>query len=139
MIFATLCGVALLSAKPGFSGENLQRLAQEFQALMDSTKSSVVTVTSRFSQEVSTEKEGGVLSFFRTEYQKRAVSYIHIGTGIVFDDLGHILTRSSIVVGAADHAVILHDGSEIMAEFIGADSPTGLAVLKISHADVRLW
>jgi len=127
----------VLFVAPGFAGENLQKLANELRTLIDSTKHSVVTVSSRFSQEVSVEEEGGFLSFFKTEYQKRAVSYVHIGTGIVFDTLGHILTRSSIVVGAESHAVIFHDGVEVPAEFVGADPRTGLAVVKIDHENLK--
>jgi len=134
---AICCGLILIGVHSLYGGENLQKLTHELRVLMDSTKHSVVTVTSQFSQEVSIEKEGGFLSFFKTEYQKRAVSYVQIGTGIIFDRAGHVVTRSSIVVGAENHSVIFHDGEEVPAEFIGADPGTGVAVLKVSHSNLR--
>lgn len=136
-VLAICCGLMLIGVHTLYGGENLKNLAHELRVLMDSTKHSVVTVTSRFSQEVSIEKEGGFLSFFKTEYQRRAVSYVHIGTGIIFDRSGHVITRSSIVVGAEDHSVIFYDGEEASAEFVGTDPGTGFAVLKISHADLK--
>ncbi|MFQ5770615.1 MAG: S1C family serine protease [bacterium] len=113
-----------------FAGETLKGLEREISKLIDSSKVSVVTVASRFSQEVYIEKESGILSFFKTEVQKQAISYVNIGSGIILDDSGHILTRSSIVWGAESNIVTIANGKELSAEFVGHDPETGFAVIK---------
>ena len=111
--------------------ENLRKITSEIQNLIDSTKTSVVTVAARFSHEVAIEKEGGFLSFFKAEHSKKSVSYVNIGTGIVFDLEGHIVTRSSVVYGAESNKIIFFDGTELDAKFIGRDDRSGFAVLKV--------
>ncbi|MFQ5649656.1 MAG: S1C family serine protease [bacterium] len=119
-----------------FAGETLAALEKEILVLIGSTKESIVTVTSYFSQEVSIEKERGILSFFRSETEKKSLSYINIGSGVIFNEAGYILTRSSIVWGAEKNVVTLVDGREVPAQFVGQDPETGLSVLKIEVENV---
>ncbi len=115
-----------------FAGNILGSIENEIHKLIDSSKVSVVTIASRFSQEIYVKKESGILSFFKNEVQKQALSYINIGTGIILDKSGHILTRSSIVWGAESNTVTLANGKEVSADFIGHDPETGFAVIKQS-------
>lgn len=117
-------------AHAGLCGENLQSLEKEIAGLIDKSKTSVVTVASKFSREVYFEKESGILSFFKTEIEKQDLTYLNIGTGVIIDDKGHILTRSSIVFGAESNIVTTASGEEVAAEFVGHDPETGFAVLK---------
>lgn len=112
--------------------EFLESLEKDIAKLIDSSKASVVTVASRFSHEISPETESGILSFFKTEAPKQSVSYINIGSGIVFDEAGHILTRSSIVAGAESNLITFSNGQESPAIFVGHDPETGFAVLKVN-------
>ncbi|MFQ5706223.1 MAG: S1C family serine protease [bacterium] len=63
--------------------------------------------------------------------EKKAVSYVNIGSGLIFDRQGHIITRSSIVLGADHNTITLANGVQYPAEFVGHDPETGFAVLKI--------
>jgi S1-C subfamily serine protease len=53
------------------------------------------------------------------------------GTGVVFDESGHILTNNHVVQDASKVTITLDDGSELDAEIIGTDRLTDLAVLKV--------
>ncbi len=120
-----------------FAGEKLQALEREFQALVDSSKPSIVTVTSKFSNQVMVEKESGILSFFKNETELRAVTYVNIGTGIIYNQNGYIITRSSIVLGAESNKVTFADESYAAARFIGHDPETGFAILQVEKEDLR--
>jgi S1-C subfamily serine protease len=54
-----------------------------------------------------------------------------VGSGVIYDDQGHILTNNHVVAGAQQLTVALPDGNTYPAELVGADPYTDLAVLKI--------
>ncbi len=55
-----------------------------------------------------------------------------LGSGVIVDTEGHILTNNHIIEGADEILVLLHDGRETAARLVGVDTETDLAVLKIS-------
>lgn len=54
------------------------------------------------------------------------------GSGIIYTEDGYIVTNYHVIENASDITVILNTGEEIIAELIGGDSKTDLAVLKIA-------
>lgn len=79
-----------------------------------------------------------IKSFFRdffrdfgldTEFDKEPER--NLGSGVIIDPGGHILTNEHVVINAFKVLVQLEDGSEYEAEVIGSDSRFDLAVLKI--------
>ena len=57
------------------------------------------------------------------------------GTGIVYDDAGHIITNAHVVEGATSIVVTTEDGRELQAELVGADSAADIAVLAVQSTD----
>jgi serine protease Do len=55
-----------------------------------------------------------------------------LGTGMIIDGQGHILTNHHVAGGAEKIDVILSDGRQYSAKRIGTDPKTDLAVIKIS-------
>ncbi|MGB9699897.1 MAG: Do family serine endopeptidase [Thermodesulfobacteriota bacterium] len=55
-----------------------------------------------------------------------------LGSGMIIDPEGHILTNHHVVGGATKIDVILSDGRKFAASLIGSDPKTDLAVIKIS-------
>ncbi|MEJ2726237.1 MAG: trypsin-like peptidase domain-containing protein, partial [Deltaproteobacteria bacterium] len=55
-----------------------------------------------------------------------------LGSGMIVDTDGHILTNNHVVAGATVIKVILSTGDEYNAKVVGTDPPTDLAVVKIS-------
>ncbi len=62
---------------------------------------------------------------------------VGLGTGLILDADGHILTSDHVVEGVEGIAVTLHNGEKLDAEIVGRDPHTDLAVLKISAGDLR--
>ena len=54
-----------------------------------------------------------------------------LGTGILMDAQGHILTNHHVAGGAAKVEVVLANGSRYAARLVGTDAKTDLAVIKI--------
>lgn len=55
-----------------------------------------------------------------------------LGTGIILDAEGHILTTSQVLSGYEQVQVIFYDGRPALASLLGIDQETGLAVLRVT-------
>ena len=53
------------------------------------------------------------------------------GSGVVYDDRGHILTNNHVVAGAEKIEVTFHDGEVLSAKVVGTDPKTDVAVIKV--------
>jgi serine protease Do len=60
-----------------------------------------------------------------------------LGTGMLMDGQGDILTNNHVVAGATEINVLLADGKSFPAKLVGTDPKTDLAVIRIS-ADEKL-
>lgn len=54
-----------------------------------------------------------------------------LGSGVIVNSDGHILTNNHVITGADEIIVLLHDGRETAARLIGTDPENDIAVLKI--------
>lgn len=55
-----------------------------------------------------------------------------VGTGIIIDQEGHILTNSHVVAGAQGITALLSNGDSFPAELVGTDPTTDTAVIRIN-------
>ncbi len=60
-----------------------------------------------------------------------------VGTGVIVDEQGHILTNNHVVEGARLITVTLNDGRVLTAKVVGLDPTTDLAVLRIDATDLQ--
>ncbi len=74
--------------------------------------------------QIVTESIG--MGFFNQPVPSRGV-----GTGIVLDDRGHILTNNHVIQGGERITVTLSNGDSFTAEVIGGDPSTDTAVIRI--------
>jgi S1-C subfamily serine protease len=54
-----------------------------------------------------------------------------IGSGVILDEKGEILTNAHVVEGASKIMVILHDGTRLPAEVVGSDQVSDIALLRV--------
>ena len=59
-----------------------------------------------------------------------------VGSGVIYDNQGHILTNNHVIEGAQELLVSLPDGRSFTAKLIGADPQTDLAVVQISGSNL---
>ena len=128
---------------------DLDRLSERFRAVARRVKPAVVAIG--VSQTVETS--GGPLwgdDFFRRFFgpyfgergrdgqsdRKRKFQRQGLGSGIIVDPQGYILTNNHVVENADEITVRLADGREFDAEVIGADPPTEIAVIRIKATDL---
>lgn len=60
-----------------------------------------------------------------------------LGSGVVVDGSGHILTNHHVVEGASDVQVAFADGRTLPGRVVGADPKSDLAVVKVDGAQVQ--
>jgi serine protease Do len=93
---------------------------QEFMRVVEGVRPSVVSVISYSNLARHSGTGRGV-----AEALKKSV-----GSGVVMDAEGHVLTTTSVVGSSRNLFVRTHDGVERAAVFLGADFETGLVLLK---------
>lgn len=59
-----------------------------------------------------------------------------LGSAVILNPNGYLLTNNHVIAGADEILVALRDGREALAELIGTDPETDLAVLKIDLPDL---
>jgi serine protease Do len=59
-----------------------------------------------------------------------------VGTGMIIDSQGHILTNHHVAGGASKIEVVLADGNKYTAKLVGSDPKTDLAVIQISSREL---
>ena len=60
-----------------------------------------------------------------------------LGSGVIVSDQGYLLTNNHVISGADEILVLLQDGRQAIAQLIGGDVETDLAVLKIDLPDLK--
>ena len=60
-----------------------------------------------------------------------------LGSGIVIDKAGHVVTNNHVVAGAKAFTVTTLDGKRYRARLVGSFPPDDLAVVKVSGADLK--
>jgi len=69
--------------------------------------------------------------FFGNFSQPRSRTVQSLGSGVIFDEKGHVLTNEHVIANADRVRVSIADGREFDAELIGADPNNDIAVLRI--------
>ncbi len=115
----------------------LNNLQAEICQLIKIAKHSVVTVSAKSTHSYTIDKEKGLFSLFKDNHEEKQDNYWAVGSGIVYNQDGYIITRSSILADFETIKVTLCDGTKYDAEYIGTDEMTGLAILKIEGRNLE--
>jgi len=121
-------------APPGESAEDIipsnpYALEQAYIEIYDRISPSVVNIRVVLGGQATTQPETPELPGF--PFDGEIVPTQSQGSGFVFDDQGHIVTNNHVVANASRIIVTYSDGSEALAELVGADPDSDLAVIKV--------
>jgi len=137
------------SAAPIAQVPEAREVGQAFVRVADRLAPSVVRITVRerapvMARRPSRERnpfEGTPFEHFFEDFgaapPEGAEPTMGMGSGVVIDDQGHILTNNHVVTHADDVEVTFVDGKELKGEVVGTDPKTDLAVLKVNGAPTK--
>ncbi|MDC3032477.1 DegQ family serine endoprotease [Litorivicinus sp.] len=125
---------------------NARAQLPEFTELVDDVAPAVVNISTRSSQSSSRPQQTPDLQnlppFFR-EFFERGVPMPpqeregrSLGSGFIISKNGYVLTNNHVIEGAETVIVRLNDRREFIAEVVGTDPRTDVAVLKLDATDL---
>jgi serine protease Do len=86
--------------------------------------------------ELETEPFNRFFEEFFGGFPEREFRRMGLGSGVIIDKEGYILTNEHVIAGASEIKVKLPDGREFDAEVKGMDKRSDLAVIKINASDL---
>ncbi|MDT8423448.1 MAG: DegQ family serine endoprotease [Desulfuromonadales bacterium] len=150
--FGVVAPVAVHAQEQGV--ENLRQSGQAFRSVAKKVSPAVVFI--QVEQEVSRRNPSQYFSPFdspfndeffrrffgqppRSQRPRQQAPQRHTigqGSGFIISPDGYILTNNHVVEDADKVRVTMQDGQEYVAEIIGTDPPSDLAVIKIDESDL---
>jgi serine protease Do len=125
-----------LASNPG--ARIADELSTAFEQVAEVITPSVVTISTETKAKKKPENGRGgkpdpFREFFGEDFLDRTnpLPQRGLGTGVIVDDQGHILTNNHVVGDADEVTVRLSDERSVRAKVVGADPRTDLAVIKI--------
>lgn len=102
-------------------------------------KASASVVNVYTSKTVNSPERGSSLleRFFGVPGRSRDRTQSGLGSGVIFNQRGNIVTNYHVVRDAEDIHVSLHDGRHAPARLVGADPETDLAILEVNLHDLQ--
>ncbi|MDE0010809.1 MAG: trypsin-like peptidase domain-containing protein [Candidatus Poribacteria bacterium] len=123
-----LLGLLFYAIPFGFANENvLQMFERDFQRIVTAARPAVVKVVTTQVNSLSIQPESKVLAFTRQD----------IGSGILIDTAGHVVTTTFEMERPNKIEVIFNDGEVSSAKLIGSDALTDIAVLHVSDIKIK--
>ena len=112
----------------------LQSMEREFQAIVKSVQPSVVEVVATCT--VAPQKISGRQRALLGDDPETALSYENIGSGIIIDAAGYIVTTAGVVENATEIEVIFRNGKRTSGTLLGIDALTDIAVLSVENGNL---
>jgi Do/DeqQ family serine protease len=148
MLRIVLVVIGLMLAVPAFADtvvpQSRGQVQLSFAPVVKRTAPAVVNV---YARTIQRQQETGMLAdpFFRRFFgedgsfgRPRERVANSLGSGVIVDGRGYIVTNNHVIKDASDIRVVLSDKREFEAKLLLADDRTDLAVLKIDAGDERL-
>ncbi|MCB0353660.1 MAG: DegQ family serine endoprotease [Bdellovibrionales bacterium] len=120
-----------------------EELSSAFQHVADTVTPSLVKISARSKPTTPTFNRGDLPDPFRDFFEKFGAPLPQgqqpmqaLGSGVIVDTQGHILTNNHVVEGAEELTVQLFDDRSVKATLVGTDDRTDLAVIKIDPSNI---
>ncbi|HXN50898.1 MAG TPA: trypsin-like peptidase domain-containing protein [Candidatus Acidoferrum sp.] len=132
-------GQFVMAARPGLDGPDIELLEKEnkaYERIIQATTPAIVYI--RTEQVVKAEQsplfmDPSLRQFFGDQFPQipRELRQHALGTGVVFDPTGYIVTNNHVIDRATSVQIMLNDKRVFKAKIIGADPDIDIAVVKI--------
>jgi serine protease Do len=122
------------SAPPPTKPPPVADFRRQFVEVAKTIRPAVVTVTSTSTVDTSEQGspfEGSPFEFFFRGAPRGKQHRQGMGSGVIVDPRGYILTNNHVVADADEIKVVLQNDHELTAEVVGADPKTDVAVIKV--------
>ncbi len=131
---------ALLVALPALAADPFLRHTATVDAVQK-VGPAVVSVTSSRAMKNPFRAAGNdsVYQRFLQDFGRRQPSDVELGSGVIIDPQGHVLTNEHVISRASKIRVKLADGRSFEASVVGADPNNDLAVLQIDASESLPW
>ena len=107
----------------------LQSMEREFQTIVKSVQPSVVEVVATCT--VTPQKISGARGTLLSDDAEAGFSYENIGSGVIIDAAGYIVTTAGVVESADQIEVVFANGQRTLGTLLGVDALTDIAVLAV--------
>jgi serine protease Do len=126
-----------------------RQVSQAFVGVAERLAPSVVRITTRQQPPSVGRRPGADLNPFEgTPFERFFEDFGHspqpppqgrtgMGSGVVIDEQGHILTNNHVVENSDELRVAFVDGKEVEASIVGTDPKTDLAVIKVKPGQAK--
>jgi Do/DeqQ family serine protease len=135
--------LSLLVVAFSFASASAQSIQNSYADLVNRVAPAVVTIRSteraRAAQQFPFSDDPTLREFFgdRMPQQQQTPQRVQgVGSGVIVNSDGYILTNHHVVDGALEIKVELTDNRIFPAKLVGSDAPSDLAVLKIDAKDL---
>ena len=133
------------AAKPVAQAPEARQVGQAFVGVAEQLAPSVVRITIKEQSPKAVKLRRDVNPFEGTPFQhffeefgdqspEAQTPMVGMGSGVVIDEKGDILTNDHVVAHADDVQVTFVDGKELKGRVVGTDPKTDLAVVKVDGA-----
>jgi serine protease DegQ len=131
---ATTSLVPVLEASPSSSKPATEGSAS-FRTAARTASPAVVSINTSKAPNNAAQSADPWFRFFFGE-QDRSQAQTGLGSGVIVSPAGYILTNNHVIEEADEIEVVLNDGRKSVAQVIGTDPETDLAILKVDLTDL---
>jgi serine protease DegS len=124
-------GIASVASTP--AAELAENARFSFSTAVQASAPAVVSI---YTQRMDAIPPSPVERFFGGPVQQRYQRSTNLGSGVILDAAGHIVTNYHVIEGSVEIAVQVADGRTAPAKLVGRDPDTDLALLKIDLPDL---
>ncbi|MFC1718254.1 trypsin-like peptidase domain-containing protein [Candidatus Poribacteria bacterium] len=130
MVLAVILALVVYCEQLPASDSILRSMEKEFIRIVDDVSPAIVEIIATRRDSIGQQQSDHL---FFPQLQRMTPYRVseNVGTGIIFDKRGYIITTESVVGGADKVLVTLADGRILKAEIMGIDSPTDVALIRI--------